>query len=419
VGPVDARAILRPALRVDRLGDERVVLDADAGVVHTLRGEAATSLDAVVRGEAVQNGEVLLALVRAGIVQQSGVSRRDLLGVSGLVSALLLTTVLPSAAAAASGGGGGSGGGAIASVVGTSTLVTEYAMTDNGVAFQLFRIAHQDFASSGATLVREFTLSQRRTVYFVLVGGGGGGGNIDTSNVGFRTGGGGAGYVHDAGHAADAGATILVTVGARAIPGTAGNTTRIDVDGEIFEAPGGGRGAGNGTEASYPLSGFGSGGGGRSSADGVDADRDGAFDGGDGGSQDAGGGGGAALAVEGGDGGNGTSDGGGAGGAGVDIASLLGTWDGVGANPLLHRYVAGGGGGGGLTVGGAGGAAGGVTVGGIGVSRGDVTASGNARHGAFATGSGGGGGAADGIESAAGAGASGVAWILVQIPPES
>ncbi len=43
--------VLRPGLRIDRLGDVRVVLDPSGGVIHTLRGELAETLDGIVRGE--------------------------------------------------------------------------------------------------------------------------------------------------------------------------------------------------------------------------------------------------------------------------------------------------------------------------------------------------------------------------------
>lgn len=343
-----------------------------------------------------------------------------------MVSALLVTSVLPAAAAASSIEAAGSGD-PVASIVGASTsLVTEYSVPVDGVPYQLFQVAHDGFLDSGAALVREFELSAPREVDVLLVGGGGGGGNIDTSNVDFRTGGGGAGEVHQVSlgvlGVVEAGWSIVVTVGARAAPGTSGNETKVAVNAiTIAQARGGGRGAGNGTVATSG----GSGGGGRSSA--VEAERSAAAagsagtgtgvsqraNGADGDGDDAGGGGGA--------GGNGTAGGagGGKGGDGVDIAPFLGTWDGVASDPLLGRYVAGGGGGGGLSTGGAGGSVGGVTLGGVGVQRGDPGATGNARHGTVGTGSGGGGGAANGIEAAAGTGASGAAWIRVRLQPPS
>jgi len=376
-----------------------------------------------VRGERPGLEGAVITLAEAGIVDVDRMSRRDLLGASAAVSALLVTSVLSAAAAASSIDGAGSGD-PVASVVGASTtLVTEYSVTVDGVPHQLFRVAHDTFNTSNAALVREFQLSAPREVDVLLVGGGGGGGNIDTSNVDFRTGGGGAGEVHQLSlGVVEAGSSIVVTVGALVAPGTSGNETKVAVDGvTVAQARGGGRGAGNGTVATSG----GSGGGGRSSA--VEAERSAAAagtagtgtgvsqraDGADGADADAGGGGGA--------GGNGTAGGagGGQGGDGVDIAPFLGSWDGVASDPLLGRYVAGGGGGGGLSAGGAGGSVGGVTLGGVGVKRSDLVATGSARHGTLGTGSGGGGGAADGIEAAAGTGASGVAWIRVRLEAPS
>ena len=118
----------------------------------------------------------------------------------------------------------------------SSTLVTEYSVTVDGVPHQLFRVAHDTFNTSNAALVREFQLSAPREVDVLLVGGGGGGGDIDTSNVDFRTGGGGAGEVHQLSlGVVEAGSSIVVTGNAR--------------HGTLGTGSGGGGGAADGIEA--------------------------------------------------------------------------------------------------------------------------------------------------------------------------
>lgn len=411
-GSEGGSARLRTGLRVDRLGDERLVLDPAEGVVHTLRGDAATTLDAVLRGGEVPDTEALRALVRAGIVRAEGVSRRELLGASGFASALLLTTVLPSATAAATGGNGG-GGGTVATVSGESSLVTEYEVTVSGVEYLLFRVAATSFSTSD--VARTIRVNLARQVDVLLVGGGGGGGDIGTGEA--PSGGGGAGEVRQVSLGVVSATTDLaVTVGGAAVTGDSGRTTSVS-SGSTYSAKGGGRGSGVDTPAEGPEF-FGSGGGGRSSD--VALDAAGANSGGSGGLVNAGGAGGASAGGGGGGaGGAGQSATNGSdGGAAHDIAAFLGvlTVPASGSEPAEHRYVAGGGGGGGADEGaaGAGGSVSGVTVGGRGafVSGGSVSFTGV--DGALATGSGGGGGAATAGRAGSGFGASGVAWIRVR-----
>lgn len=109
----DGRPVLRRGLRVDRLGEERLVLDPASGVVHSVRGAAVKALDAIVAGRAAADDEGVAGLVSAGIVEVPGVRRREALLLTGSVAALaslgIATLALPTASAAASPGGGGGG----------------------------------------------------------------------------------------------------------------------------------------------------------------------------------------------------------------------------------------------------------------------------------------------------------------------
>jgi hypothetical protein len=307
--------------------------------------------------------------------------------------------------------------------VDSSTLVTEYGVTIDGVPHQLFRVAHanQD-NTSDAVINRMFTLTARRQVDVLLVGGGGSGGPLNTEDN-FRTGGGGAGEVHQVSlGAVPAATTISVSVGGRSLSGGSGTDTTAVIGGTLVaQARGGGRGGGSSAVAPG-----GSGGGGRSGdaetrvravagSIGVGAGMSLRSDGAVGSDDDGGGGGGA-----GGDGSAPTTPTtrGGAGGAGVDIAEFFGTWDGLGPNdPLIQRYVAAGGGGGGLSTGGSGGGVAGEVLGGQGASRNPQLVT--STQGRVATGSGGGGGATDpgGDTANTGRGGSGAAWVRVRLEP--
>jgi hypothetical protein len=110
--PRGSHRAMRRGLRIDRLGTEVVVLDAEAALVHRLTGPAAEVVNTVVmRDVAVDDLPSRLAPAVAGLreagVLRGDVPRRQALGAAVAGAVGILTVVLPAATAAASGGGGG------------------------------------------------------------------------------------------------------------------------------------------------------------------------------------------------------------------------------------------------------------------------------------------------------------------------
>ena len=175
---------LRRGLRVDHLGDERLVLDPASGVVHTIRGAAVEVLDRVLAGRPVSESEILTAFVGAGIVEVGGFTRRRALAMASSALALIGSAALPSAAAAASASG-------LSFAAGTGGSITDYTLGDGATLYRAV-------AGSVSTDDVEFTLNVgpvEKLVEIVLVGGGGPGGDRLADSVDFFGGGGGGGEV--------------------------------------------------------------------------------------------------------------------------------------------------------------------------------------------------------------------------------
>ncbi len=418
-GPGAGLPRLRRGLRVDHLGDERLVLDTASGVVHTVRGPAVAELDRVLTGRAGLDDEVLAALVASGVVEVLGVGRRQALALSGTAALLISTTLLPSATAAASVGG--------SQVPSPEGIVSQFSVSnDDESAYYLYRVAHTSEATSVGDLTRSITAGFAGQVELLLIGGGGGGGTIpigDTTNVG---GGGGAGEVHQIQlDFVPAGTVLTVVVGGQSLAGSNGQPTYVKIDDVVVGlAQGGGRGAG----AASAAGDGGSGGGGSSafpsggSAGEYGAVGEGAssygfaslqYDGGGGLAGRGGGGGGAGFQPD----PSGSEGYGAAGGGSVDVNEFFFNYStGSSPHPGEYRYVAAGGGGGGSIGGRQGGLGGDDPIGGFGADPGGPSVPDRdplSMNGLFATGSGGGGGAASADTAYGGRGASGVAWVMI------
>jgi hypothetical protein len=426
------RAVLRPGLRVDHLGDERVVLDAASGVVHTVRGAAVKALDAIRAGRSPADVEPTAALVAAGIAAAPGLSRRDVLIAASFASALVVSATLPSAFAAASTG-------PALTITGDGGELQQFSVSDGSATYALYRLAHT--ASSGTAIERVFIIGPvSRRVQLILVGAGGSGGlpDITTTGSGYdavHAGGGGGGEVVeiDLG-TVPAGAEFAVSVAGVPDIAQSGASSHVRVGATVIvEARGGGAG---GSEATAAAAG-GSGGGGASPASYRTAGL--AVEGsistsasivpsatrylnaGGAGVDGAGGGGGGAATF----GAVGAGTKGGDGGGGRSIEGFMLTYssvDGAANDPGDYpRIVGGGGGGAGSAAGNSnrGAAAaetGGGGRGGLAYLDEEGEAGGfNGGTGTLGTGGGGGGGASIGNASAnPGLGGSGVAWVRMR-----
>jgi len=422
------RAVLRPGLRIDHLGDERVVLDPVSGVVHTLRGPAAKVLDALREGRPPSDTEPTAALVAAGIAAVPGLSRRDVLLAASFASALVVSATLPSAVAAASG--------PAFAVTGTGGELQQFTVSDGGATYALYRLAH-DSVTVSTSIERAFIIGPfPRSVQLILVGAGGSGGLPDiTDSNGYDTvlaGGGGGGEVVEVDLGSVPGGTeFVVSVAGTPDRGQSGVDSHVRIGATVIvEARGGGAG---GSEASAAAAG-GSGGGGASpsafrtagsvqqgttSTSGAIAPSATRYlnQGGVGVAGAGGGGGGASVT-----GAAGSVTKGGDGGGGRSIEAFLLSYtsvDGAGNDPGDYPRVLGGGGGGagsadGNTNRGLAGLGGGGR-GGLAYSDEDGSYGFSANSGVLGTGGGGGGGASDGNASAnPGFGGSGVAWVRMR-----
>jgi hypothetical protein len=250
----DARPRIRRGLRVDHLGDERLVLDPAAGLVHTVRGAAVTTLDSIRAGGPGDDDEVITALVGAGIVEVAGLSRRDALLLSGSALALIASVSLPSAFAAAS------------TVDFSATRseggsVIEYSLLEP-IGARLFRLVNLTLAETDTTYA--LTIGSPTDLEVLLVGGGGAGGGFgDVDAPTYYGGGGGGGEVAlvALGQVA-AGTTLLVTVGGHSR--SVGRATELMISGttDAVVARGGGQGAPRTGMTRLPAGEGGSGGGG-------------------------------------------------------------------------------------------------------------------------------------------------------------
>jgi hypothetical protein len=390
------RASLRPGLRVDHLGDERLVLDSAAGIVHAVRGPAVAALDQVLEGRRPIDDEVLAALVGAGIAETGGLTRREALALSTSALIFIASTTLPSAAAAASTG--------VLSITSDSdggVVMSSVVVDDEGTSFDLYEIRLESTQlGDNATITRTLTLASSTTASLVLVGGGGGGGGFADPAFGRAFGGGGGAgeVVVRTDYELDEG-TYVISIGAGGSGGFnsagsngVGSSVRRDGAGTdlLFARGGGGGGGAGGTPTS------GGSGGGRASSDAssdrVDAGAEGvlaegtsfANAGGLSGAVTDGAGGGGGAGATGGDAAGGT---GGTGGVGHDVGSVV-------RRELLLAF---GGGGSGQDVAGVGR--------GSGVSEGrgariDGPVRVSAQPGLNGTGDGGGGGLVEGNEGA-------------------
>ncbi len=398
------RAFLRPGLRVAHLGDERLVLDSAAGIVHAVRGPAVAALDRVLSGRRPVDDEVLAALVGAGIAETSGLSRREALALSTSALALIASTTLPSAAAAASTA-------SLSATDPSSGTVTEYVLQDGA---RLYRLVNLSF--SFAATQYTFTPSASTTVDVLLVAGGGAGGEPgDRTVLEFFGGGGGGGEVAYTSLVSDGAELSFEVAGYSAGIGGASILTRGP---DSVTAAGGGRGAARIGSTLTAASAGGSGGGGTAGAIAGGAAGSGAVSGlirtsyanagggGTGSHRAAAGGGGAAAAAVG-VGAASTENGGGNGGNGrtLDVTG----WNLTGSGAPSAQTFGSGGGGAGIAT------AGVSDVGGE-AGRGATTTDAGfivfARDGALGTGSGGGGGMlVQGGSAFAGFGGSGVIWV--------
>jgi hypothetical protein len=414
------RAVLRPGLRVDHLGDERVVLDAASGVVHTVRGAAVKALDAIVRGRPAPDADVLAALAGAGIVEVRGVTRRDALVLAGSATALVASIMLPSAVAAASTFSlpAGSGGG--------SATTTEFTLASGHRLYRLFDAAESDLDTSFRLSVTAPTV-----IEVLLVGGGGPGGQAGSSvSAEFFGGGGGGGEVaFVALGTVSAGTALDFTVAGNASFDirNSGRDTTLSIGTDSVTALGGGQGAARiGTTLTAAVSG-GSGGGGNPSNTAGGSSGSGAVSlsgsrtrtstrvhaGGTGTAVRAAAGGGGALEPG---GSASTETSGGKGGDGITLAAATG-WDLTvlsGPDPTAVQNIFGSGGGG------AGAAAGGTSNSGddqVGAFRSTATAAQAGSSPRLTSGAGGGGGIRvarleTGFTAAdPGSGGSGVVWV--------
>ena len=402
--PVD-RASLRPGLRVDHLGDERLVLDSAAGIVHAVRGPAVAALDQVLSGRRPIDDEVLAALVGAGIAETSGLTRREALALSTSALALIASTTLPSAAAAASTP-------SLSATDPSSGTVTPYDLQDGA---RLYRLVNLSFSLAATHYT--FTPTAGTTVDVLLVAGGGAGGEPgDRTGVEFFGGGGGGGelaYVslgvvpagtelsfQVAGFSAGIGGASILTRGSDSVTAAGGGRGAARIGSTLTAASAGGSGGG-GTAGATAGGAAGSG----AVSDGLDKTSY-ANAGGDGtvGHRAAAGGGGAAEAAVGADS---TENGGGDGGNGrtLDVTGWILTGSGA---PSAQTFGSGGGGAGIATAGvsDVGGEAG------RGATTNDAGSFVFAQDGALGTGSGGGGGILLTRSAAfAGFGGSGVIWV--------
>jgi len=428
------RAVLRPGLRVDHLGDERVVLDAASGVVHTVRGAAVKALDAIRAGRSPADVEPTAALVAAGIAAAPGLSRRDVLLAASFASALVVSATLPSAFAAASTG-------PALTITGDGGELQQFSVSDGSATYALYRLAHT--ASSGTAIERVFIIGPvSRSVQLILVGAGGSGGLPDITTTGssydaVHAGGGGGGEVVeiDLG-TVPAGAEFAVSVAGVPDIAQSGESSHIRVGATVIvEARGGGAG---GSETTAAAAG-GSGGGGASPSSYRTAGL--AVEGsintsasivpsatrylnaGGAGVDGAGGGGGGAAAS----GAAGAGTKGGDGGSGRSIEGFMLTYssvDGAANDPGDYpRIVGGGGGGAGSAAGASNRGASGTPGGGRGAlaylveDEEDSNAAGsvNASDVVLGTGGGGGGGASiGGVSANPSLGGSGVAWVRMR-----
>lgn len=361
---------LRPGLRVDRVGEELLVLDGSSHRVHRLRGPAADVVRRLRDGVAVPFGDpevvrVVAALRSAGVVE-GGVSRRRALGAAAAAGLGIMTLSLPGAAMAST---HIDGSGSSFSVSGGTAGVPSGAFAGSMAAAEDY--TYMTFTSDSTAVV-----SGNGTIDILLISGGGGGAGGISSSVSYGGGGGAAGAVF-------LNRDFSVTEGSFSFVVGAGG------DGGAADQSGGLGGstyvAGIGTTQGGGIGGSGSQGGAAYAAGGgIGRSVDGGAGGG-------GGGGGTGTGVASGVAGLDATDGeGGAGGAGPEITNFFAT----------TVRCGGGGGGGGSTGGGAGGAGGG----GAGSSEG-------AGAGATAYGSGGGGGASG---ASGGDGAPGV--IVIRYP---
>lgn len=229
---------LRPGLRLERVGDELVVLDQASHRVHRLTGPAADAVTRLAEGSQGTSvpAEVLEALRAAGIID-GALSRRRALGASAAAGLGVVSMALPAAFAAASGGGGGSS----SLTVSGGTLVTP--LVDGEPIGGVVDITYRTFTSDGTLSLKG---SGTLLVDILVIGGGGGGGGGDLNSGGS----GGAGGAVSIARSVTLGVADYDVVvgegGAGGSPytqGRAGSQSSFDLGGaRELTAPGGGLG---------------------------------------------------------------------------------------------------------------------------------------------------------------------------------